>query len=512
MTTIELRVLQLADLRAIEEIERRSYPTPWSRSMFAGELAKPSSICLGAFEAEGEDGELCGYLIVSRYVDAWHVMNIAVDPDHRGRGIATTLLERLFELTADDARRGYTLEVRVSNATAIALYERLGFESRGIRRGYYTDNREDALIMWKDPVARSAARVILGLETSCDETAAAVITEDGHILSNVVASQADLHAEYGGVVPEVASRRHLELVTPVIREALGEAGATLEDITKLAVTQGPGLIGALLVGLAAAKAIAWSRRLTLAPVDHLQGHVASLYLQPTSLEPPFLCLLASGGHTLLLDVQSHTEQRVLGTTLDDAAGEAFDKGARLLGLALSRRPGDRPARARRRPDGLRLPGRPGPGPRLLLLRPEDGAALRHARASAGRACRAAGRPRRFVPARDRPRARGAGGGGRGADRCRADRGGRRRGGELRAARVPPRRHARAARPLHRQRGDDRVGGAVRGPRPVPRISWPRCIRLALSRGMPSCLRCSSSRRRLSCLRPAARAPARSLRP
>jgi N6-L-threonylcarbamoyladenine synthase len=175
--------------------------------------------------------------------------------------------------------------------------------------------------------------VILGIETSCDETAAAVITEDGRILSNVIASQVDLHAEYGGVVPEIASRRHLELVTPVIREALGEAKITLDDIDRLAVTQGPGLIGALLVGLAAAKAIAWSRRLTLVPVDHLQGHVASLYLQPTALEPPFLCLLASGGHTLLLDVQSHTEQRVLGTTLDDAAGEAFDKGARLLGLA-----------------------------------------------------------------------------------------------------------------------------------------------------------------------------------
>jgi len=156
MTTIELRQLGLADLRAIEEIERRSYPTPWSRSMFAGELAKPSSICLGAFEAEGEDGALCGYLIVSRYVDAWHVMNVAVDPDQRGRGIATMLIERLFELTEDDVRRGYTLEVRVSNATAIALYERLGFEARGVRRGYYTDNREDALIMWKDPVGRGA--------------------------------------------------------------------------------------------------------------------------------------------------------------------------------------------------------------------------------------------------------------------------------------------------------------------------------------------------------------------
>ena len=154
MTTVELRALALSDLRAIEEIERRSYPTPWSRSMFAGELAKTSSICLGAFEAEGEDGKLCGYLIVSRYVDAWHVMNIAVDPDHRGRGIATMLLERLFELTVDDARRGYTLEVRVSNEGAIKLYEEAGFRARGVRRGYYTDNREDALIMWKDPVAR----------------------------------------------------------------------------------------------------------------------------------------------------------------------------------------------------------------------------------------------------------------------------------------------------------------------------------------------------------------------
>jgi N6-L-threonylcarbamoyladenine synthase len=133
-------------------------------------------------------------------------------------------------------------------------------------------------------------------------------------------------------VPEVASRRHLELVTPVIREALAEADASLGDVDRIAVTQGPGLIGALLVGLAAAKAIAWSRRLPLVPVDHLDGHVASLYLQPEPLEPPFLCLLASGGHTMLLDVSSHTERKLLGSTLDDAAGEAFDKGARLLGL------------------------------------------------------------------------------------------------------------------------------------------------------------------------------------
>ena len=146
-TAVDIRRLSLRDLSAIEEIERGSYDTPWSRSMFAGELAKPGSVCLGAFEEE----QLAGYLITSRYVDAWHVMNIAVGPQHRRRGIATGLLEKLFELAGDDQERGFTLEVRVSNIGAIKLYERLGFRGRGIRRGYYTDNREDALIMWRDP-------------------------------------------------------------------------------------------------------------------------------------------------------------------------------------------------------------------------------------------------------------------------------------------------------------------------------------------------------------------------
>ena len=174
--------------------------------------------------------------------------------------------------------------------------------------------------------------MILGIETSCDETAAALVSADGRILSNIVSSQADLHARFGGVVPEIASRRQLELVVPVVREALGQAGATLGDVERVAVTRGPGLAGALLVGLSAAKAIAWARRLPLAGIDHLEGHVASLYLEPNPVEPPFLCLLASGGHTLLLEVRERGSSRRLGTTLDDAAGEAFDKGARLLGL------------------------------------------------------------------------------------------------------------------------------------------------------------------------------------
>jgi [ribosomal protein S18]-alanine N-acetyltransferase len=154
--THDVRRLQLRDLGSIEEIERSSYPTPWSRSMFAGELTKASSICLGAFDRETE--ALLGYLIISRYVDAWHVMNVAVAPEHRRHGIASELLERLFEITAADGRRGYTLEVRVSNESAIKLYEQAGFRPRGIRRGYYTDNREDALIMWRDPVQAQAAQ------------------------------------------------------------------------------------------------------------------------------------------------------------------------------------------------------------------------------------------------------------------------------------------------------------------------------------------------------------------
>jgi tRNA N6-adenosine threonylcarbamoyltransferase len=174
--------------------------------------------------------------------------------------------------------------------------------------------------------------LVLGLETSCDETAAALVTADGELRSSVVASQAELHARYGGVVPEIASRRHLELVSPVVVTALDDAGATLDDVGLVGVTQGPGLVGALLVGLSAAKAIAWARGLPLVPVDHLRAHVATLYLAPDPLEPPFTCLLASGGHTMVLSVRERSGFDVLGSTLDDAAGEAFDKGARLLGL------------------------------------------------------------------------------------------------------------------------------------------------------------------------------------
>ncbi len=203
--------------------------------------------------------------------------------------------------------------------------------------------------------------MILGIETSCDDTCAAVVTHEGRIRSNLISSQT-AHERFGGVVPEIASRHHLELVNAVVDTALEDAGATLDDIDLIAVTQGPGLVGALLVGVATAKGLAAARRLSLAPVDHLRGHVAANFLAPAGIEPPFVCLIASGGHTLLLDVDDFATYTVLGQTLDDAAGEAFDKGARLLGLgypggaALSRLAEDGDPHAFSFPTAAKVPG------------------------------------------------------------------------------------------------------------------------------------------------------------
>jgi N6-L-threonylcarbamoyladenine synthase len=195
---------------------------------------------------------------------------------------------------------------------------------------------------------------VLALETSCDDTCAAVV--DGpRVLSNVVSSQASFHERYGGVVPEVASRHHLELVNPVVDAALGEAAVDLDDLDALAVTRGPGLIGALLVGLSTAKALAAARRKPLVGVDHLHGHVAASFLEPDPLEPPFLCLIASGGHTLLAAVRDHAGFETLGQTLDDAAGEALDKAARLLGLGYPGGPAIQRLAAEGDPDAFPFP-------------------------------------------------------------------------------------------------------------------------------------------------------------
>jgi tRNA N6-adenosine threonylcarbamoyltransferase len=204
--------------------------------------------------------------------------------------------------------------------------------------------------------------VILALETSCDDTCAAVVTGDGEIRANVISSQG-IHDRYGGVVPEIASRHHLELIGAAVSDALRQAGAGLDDVELVAVTRGPGLVAALLVGMATGKAMAAARELPLAPVDHLHGHIAAAFLAPEPLQPPFLSLVASGGHTFLARVTDHgPDYEVLGQTLDDAAGEAFDKGARLLGLgypggaALERLARDGDPQAFPFPIGARMPG------------------------------------------------------------------------------------------------------------------------------------------------------------
>lgn len=174
--------------------------------------------------------------------------------------------------------------------------------------------------------------LILAIESSCDETAAAVVKNGRSVLSNVISSQIDLHKLYGGVVPEIASRKHIEKINQVIEEALKEADTTLDDLDAIAVTYGPGLVGALLVGVAEAKAISFAKNIPLVGVHHIEGHISANYIENLDLEPPFLCLVVSGGHTHLVVVKDYGEFEILGRTRDDAAGEAFDKVARAIGL------------------------------------------------------------------------------------------------------------------------------------------------------------------------------------
>lgn len=179
---------------------------------------------------------------------------------------------------------------------------------------------------------KSKDLLILGIESSCDETAASVVKNGRTVLSNVISSQIELHKLYGGVVPEIASRKHIEKINQVIREALHEAQVTLDDLDAVAVTYGPGLVGALLVGVAEAKAISYARNLPLVGVHHIEGHISANYIEHPDLEPPFACLVVSGGHTHLVVVRDYGKYEILGRTRDDAAGEAFDKVARAIGL------------------------------------------------------------------------------------------------------------------------------------------------------------------------------------
>lgn len=360
--TVRIRRMELTDLDGVLAVERSSFHSAWSRGMFLDELTQGDSRAW--FVADSPWG-LVGYTGLMEVEHEGHVMNLAVRPDARGHGLGGALFSALLAEATGRGVERLTLEVRPSNEAALALYADVGFTEAGRRHGYYGDTGEDAIVMWSGPLdspemvaaiealavrsvdALDAFRLtrtddgqadeahddlILAIESSCDETAAAVVRGGREIVSSVVASQIDFHSRFGGVVPEIASRKHTEAIVGVVDEALERAGIGLHDLTALAVTYGPGLVGALVVGVAYAKGLALATGLPLVGVNHLEGHLFANVLSEPDLEPPFVALLVSGGHTSLVHAPQWGEYHTLGSTIDDAAGEAFDKVAKALGL------------------------------------------------------------------------------------------------------------------------------------------------------------------------------------
>ncbi len=359
-----------ADVDAVHAIEAATFPRPWSRMAFAQEVGMDRRVWLVA----DEEGEVLGYAGAALVMDEAHIMNLAVRSDVRHRGLGCALLAELADRVRALGATHLTLEVRESNSAARTLYEMLGLHEVGRRRGYYPETGEDALIMTgsefgtpamearmalmrergamalehfdlaqeagskreaydkSDAGAKGAEELVLGIETSCDETAAAVLRGGSEVLSDVVASQVDFHARFGGVVPEIASRKHTEAIVGVVEQALEEAGVEAKDLDAIAVTYGPGLVGALVVGVAFAKALSFATGVPLVGVNHLEGHIFANLLAEPDLQPPLMALVVSGGHTALVHVPEWGEYRTLGSTIDDAAGEAFDKVAKVLGL------------------------------------------------------------------------------------------------------------------------------------------------------------------------------------
>jgi N6-L-threonylcarbamoyladenine synthase len=335
---MNMRPMTISDIPSVVEMERESFDDPWSESLFQDELRRDDRAWLVAVAS---DGRLLGYGgVMVTHGDA-HLMDLAVGQGSRRTGLGRGLLWSLAEKAVALGAHRMTLEVAASNTAAVDLYASCGFDIRGRRRGYYPRSGDDALLMWSRPLAphlhamRAAAGgsdLVLAIESSCDETAASVMRGGAEQLSNVVASQVDFHARFGGVVPEIASRKHTEAVAGVVDQALEAAGVGLSDCHAVAVTVGPGLVGALVVGVAYAKGLAYTAGLPLVGVNHLEGHIYAARLLDPELEPPMVALLVSGGHTMLVRITGWGRYDTIGGTLDDAVGEAFDKVAKLLGL------------------------------------------------------------------------------------------------------------------------------------------------------------------------------------
>ena len=289
------RLCEEKDLPAVMELDGEAFFDPWSRDTWQRELQNRIAVWIVA-ELENQ---IAGYAGIWNVAGEAQVMRVAVKKTMRNQGLGLLLTTELIHKAWDAGAEAVTLEVRESNIAAQTVYERCGFVSKGVRPDYYEDTHE----------------------------------KNGRdVLSNIISSQISIHRKYGGVVPEIASRKHIEHIMPVIDAALEDAKVTLDRIDGVAVTYGPGLVGALLVGLSAAKALAWATGKPLLGVNHLEGHVFANFINDKNLEPPFLALVVSGGHTALLKVTGYNSFEMLGQTRDDAAGEAFDKIARVMGL------------------------------------------------------------------------------------------------------------------------------------------------------------------------------------
>jgi len=342
---ISFRSMTMDDIEMIARIERESFTSPWSKEAFRIELTQNHFAQYMILE---RNGETIGYGGMWLIVDEAHITNIAIREPYRGQGLGERLLREIMRTAAWLGALRITLEVRVSNDRAQSLYRKLGFYEAGIRPRYYSDNQEDALIMWAELAAAGAAEAqetpdvparaaaaeeqpycLLAIETSCDETSVAIVRDGVEVLVNLVSSQIETHRQFGGVVPEIASRKHVESITVMLEEAVRKAGIGLDRIDAIAVTQGPGLVGALLVGVIAAKSLALALDVPLIGTHHIAGHIYANRLVGEIVYPA-LALVVSGGHTELVLMEREGSFRIIGRTRDDAVGEAYDKVARAL--------------------------------------------------------------------------------------------------------------------------------------------------------------------------------------
>lgn len=323
---MEFLQLSKEHLTTVMDLEQKLFPEDaWSSTSMASELAANHTYYLGIFAPE-----LIGYAGLSTAAGSFSsdIQTIGIASEQRGKGLGRELMQRLIAKARELGSEQIMLEVRADNAVAIALYKDLGFEQIDVRKRYYQPAGVDALIM-RLPIRQP---IVLGIESTCDETGVGIV-QGNRLLANALHSSMDEHSKYGGVVPEVAARAHLEAIRPTLEKALTEAKLTMNDIDAIAVANGPGLAGALMVGIGAAKGLALAHNKPLYAVNHLVGHVGADVLERGAVELPTIALLVSGGHTSLLLVRHLlNDVELLGETIDDAAGEAFDKVARVLGL------------------------------------------------------------------------------------------------------------------------------------------------------------------------------------